>query len=295
MTVKNKKLKQTQKENSKSTSLLFKGGNLIVQENSQKGIENTYFDFFIKSKIGKEWYDKNKIIKKIEDEKPDFIFEMSTGKTIGLEIINFIVKSDKYHEDKHKAIATLKTIGNKVCHYFKQKTGIALSLVIDIWDPRKWSSQWKDHIEHCYDPGFKHLNASDEKIKNAIIEALLQEPIPSFGIVKKSIPIGNQIFIITADRTCNPHTSVNINNAGICKEDPFEELQIIINNKNGKYETYKNKCDECDLLVVSDDSSTGNFVTFSDKINTHKFSSVFKNVYLLCFDSSANVIKLQTK
>lgn len=294
MSIQNKNI-LLEKKNCKNTSLLFKGGKLIIQDDSQKGIENTYFDFFIKSKIGKEWYDKNKIIKKIEDEKPDFIFETSTGKIIGLEIINFIVKSDTYHEDKHKATARLKTIGNKVCHYFKQETGIALSLVIDIWDPRKWSSQWKDHIEHCYDPGFKHLNASDAKIKNAIIEALLQETIPSFGIVQKSIQIGNQIFIITADRTCDPHSSVNINNAGICKEDPFEELQIIINNKNGKYETYKNKSDECDLLVVSDDSNTGNFVTFSDKINTHKFSSVFKNVYLLCFDSSANVIKLQTK
>jgi hypothetical protein len=45
------------------------------------------------------------------------------------------------------------------------------------------------------------------------------------------------------------------------------------------------KCDECDLLVVSDDTRTGNFVFFSDKINKYKLVSAFRNVYLLELES----------
>lgn len=295
MIIQNTKLKQAQKEKSKNTCLLLKCGELIIQENSQKGIENTYFYFFIQSKIGKEWHEENKIVKKIDREEADFIFETANGKTVGLEIINLIVKSDKYHEDKHKATAALKTIGNKVCHYFKQEKGIALSLIIAFWDPRKWSPKWKDHIEACYDPGFRHLNASEKDIKNAIIEVLSQEPISSFDFpTTKWIDIGNQKFRITADRMYEPYTSVIVRNGGMCKENPFEELQAAINNKNDKYATYKNNCDECDLLVVSDDGSTGNLVDFTYKLENHKFTSVFKNVYLLDLGTDNKVTKLQT-
>jgi len=296
MTINNKKLKQVQNKKSKNTCLLLKCGQFILQENSQKGIENTYFKFFIETKIGKEWYETNTIVKKLDTEKPDFLFETSTGKTIGLEITNLIVKSDKYHEDKHKAIVALKTIGNKICQHFKKEKGIALSIVIDIWDPRKWSPKWKDHLECCYDPGFKHLDAPKKEIENKIKETLLQEPILSFNIpTKKWIDIGNQKFCITADRMYEPHTSVRINNAGRCKDDPFEELQAIINDKNNKYETYKSTCDECDLLVVSDDGSTGNFANFTYKLGTHKFTSVFRNVYLLDLGLNNNrITKLRT-
>jgi hypothetical protein len=52
---------------------------------SKKSIENTYLSFFMESEAGKEWYDKNKIVRKISSESPDFIFEMTHEKTIGLE------------------------------------------------------------------------------------------------------------------------------------------------------------------------------------------------------------------
>ncbi|MDD2524292.1 MAG: hypothetical protein PHT81_05560 [Endomicrobiaceae bacterium] len=295
MTINNKKLEQVDKENSKNTCLLLNGGKAIIQKNSKKGIENTHFNFFIETKTGKEWYERNKIVNKIDIEKPDFLFETSTGKTVGLELTNLIVRSNEYYAAKHISTASLYTIGKQVCHYFKKEKGIALSIVIDIWDPRKWSSHYNEIIDHRYDPGFKDLDASIKEIKDVIIKVLLQNPIPSFGVVKEWIDIGNQKFCISADRMYEPNISVRVNNVGICKEDPFDELQERITDKNTKYKTYKSNCDECDLLVISDDGSTGNFVTFSDKINTHKFISVFKNVYLLYFDSYANVIKLKTK
>lgn len=294
MTVKNKKLEQIQKENSKNASLLFKCGEFIIQENSQKGIENTYFYFFIRSKIGKEWNEKNKIVKKLDSLHPDFIFETANGKTVGLELTNFIVSSNEYYAAKHISTASLYTIGNQVCNYFKKEKGIALSIVIDIWDPRKWSNRYNDIIAHRYDPGFKDLDASIKKIKDVIIKVLSQEPISSFDVPRKKwIDIGNQKFCITADRMYEPYTSVRVSNGGMCKENPFEELQAALNNKNDKYATYKNNCDECDLLVVSDDGSTGNFAYFTYKLESHKFTSVFRNVYLLDLSSVNKTTKLR--
>lgn len=284
MTVKNKEFGQ--KQNCDDTSLIHKSDNAIIQKN----LENTHFSFFKETKLGQEWHRINEIVKKLDSLHPDFIFETLTGKTVGLELTNLIVQSNKYYIDKHEATARLEEIGNKVCQYFKEEKGISLSLIIDIYDPRKWSPKWKDHIEACYDPGFRHINASNRDIKNAIIEALSEKPIPSFGIVKKWIDIGNQKFCITADRMYEPNTSVRVSNGGVCKDDPFEELQITINNKNAKYVTYKNNCDECDLLVVSDDGSTGNFANFTYKLETHKFTSLFRNVFLL--DLGFNNIKV---
>jgi len=78
MTVNNKNLK--------NASVIRKGGEYFIQDDGQKGKENTYLSLFMETKTGKEWWDKNKITKKMSSEKPDFIFETSTGKTIGLEI-----------------------------------------------------------------------------------------------------------------------------------------------------------------------------------------------------------------
>ncbi|MDR2427783.1 MAG: hypothetical protein LBD19_02410 [Endomicrobium sp.] len=273
----------------KNASFIHKGGKCIIQEYGQKGTENTYIDFFMESEAGKEWYDKNKIISRADCESPDFIFKTSTSKTIGLEISNLFVKN--------KATLVLLRIANKICQDFKKEKGIALSILIDIYDERKLSPSYQEHLNYLYDPGFKHLEVSEKKIKNTFIAAILKEDIPKFGLRKIYIELPPHKFIVTIDRRNEPYTSVHVNNRGMCIEDPFDELQAVINSKNEKYKGYIEKCNECDLLVVSEDSSTGNFVYFSKKINKYKFNSAFKNVYLLDFGShfDTKTTKLKTK
>lgn len=279
----------------KSTALISKGGRFIIQDNSKKGLEATYLALFTCTEEGKEWLTKNKISTKISNESPDFTFETSNGKTIGLEIVNFIFKSTKYHANKHDVTSKLITISNQICQHFKKEKDIALSLLIDFWDKRKWCARtYKEMMEASYDPGFRHLEATNKEIKEALINSISQLDIKPNGLEKTHIEIGSQIFNITVTRWDEPHTSVHINNAGIVKEDPFEELQTLINTKNKKYETYKKKCKECYLLVVSDDSSTGNFCSFSNKTKSHKFISTFKNVYLLNLGFDTKIIKLKT-
>jgi len=272
------------------TNFTHKGGRFIVQGDRKKGSESTYLNFFIQTFEGKKWLDKNNITKATPEESPDFIFETSTGKTIGLEITELFLKTDKF-----QATSTLQTIAKQVCRHFKKEKGIALSLIIDIWDERKWNANWSDHIDYRNNPGFERLEVPKKKIKDAIIAAISKEDIPAFGHNKLWIELPPHKFIIDCNRMHEPHTSTFVNNAGMSEEDPFEELQEGINGKNEKYATYKTRCDECDLLVISDGSSRGSYVNFSNKINSHKFFSSFKNVYLLDFGmDGAKTIKLNT-
>jgi hypothetical protein len=279
-------------KNFKNASFIHKGGKSFIQDDGQKGTESTYLALFLRTKLGEEWYDKNKITKKISGERPDFIFETSIGKTIGLEIVNLVIKTERHH-----ATATLRTVASQVCQYFKKEKGIALSISIDIYDEREFSANFQDRLNRCYDPGFKHLEVPNNVIKNAIIAEISKEDVPAWGVSKKWVELPPHKFIITVDRFHEPYTYAHVNNSGIAREDPFEELQDVINSKNKKYKIYTEKCDECDLLVVSDDSSTGNFAFFSDKINKYKFVSAFKNVYLLDFGSISDIktTKLKNK
>jgi hypothetical protein len=274
------------------TNLIRKGGKFIIQNDGQKGSEATCLDFFMQTLEGKKWLHRHNIVNKISEESPDFIFETSTGKTIGLEITNLVIKTDKYH-----ATATLNTIASQVCQHFKKEKDIALSLLIEIYDERKrsWRTK-KEYLDYIYNPGFDRLDVPKKKIKDAIIAAISKEDVPIWGLRKEWIDLSPHKFVITYDRMHEPHTSHHVNNAGMCKQDPFEELQDTINSKNEKYAAYKTRCDECDLLVVSDDGSTGNFAFFTDKIKSYRFISSFKNVYLLDLGmSSAKTIKLKTK
>jgi len=181
---------------------------------------------FARSKIGEEWIQDNGITTKKSCECPDFIFDVSEQTTVCLEIVNCVHKNDK-----NTATMRLERIAKKVVGYFKQK-GIPLSLVIDVYDPRKWSLKWSEHLDACYNPGFDYLNASDEELRKAFIYAVNLEEIKTLGITKKWVDVKGQKFVITGSQMHTPHSSCHVNNMGRCIEDPFDEIQHTINYKN---------------------------------------------------------------
>lgn len=264
------------------TEVVHKGGRFIIQDEGKKGTEATYLALFTRDKVGEQWMHDNGITTKKSYESPDFIFEVPGRPTIGLEIVNFIQPSDK-----NSATMRLERIAKKIVAHFKQK-GVPLSLLINVFDPREWSAKWSDHLDACANPGFDHLNASDDEIKCAFLSALDPETIPEFGIVKKSITVNGQTFILNASQMHAPHTHYHVNNMGRCIEDPFDEIQTIIDGKNKKFQSYKANCDECDLLIVVD----GGFVHLDDELKTYRFESVFRNVFFMDLSFGCKVIKL---
>ncbi|MDR1759738.1 MAG: hypothetical protein LBR60_04350 [Fibrobacter sp.] len=267
------------------TNITRKGGKYFLQEDRKKGEENIFISLFLESEAGKKWLIKNKMTdnKPQESESPDFLFTNSQGEKIGIEITKLLNKTNKF-----KATARLNTIANKVVQYFKKEKNIALSVLIDVYDKRKVSPNWNDHISYCNNPGFDKIEPKNKEVEDAIIKAITKKGIPELGLKKITVTVAPHTFIVTYDNVFfSPHTSARVNNSGMCKEDPFEELQNTINSKNEKYESYKKQCQKCDLLIVSEDSSAGNFVCFSNNILNHKFDSRFENVYLLDLGSFA--------
>lgn len=268
------------------TEVVHKGGRFIIQDEGKKGTESTYLALFTRDKVGEQWMRDNGVTTKkhcdIPDPIPDFTFEVPGRPTIGLEVVNFIQPSDK-----NSATMRLERIAKKIVAHFKQK-GVPLTLLINVVDPRELSAKWSDHLDACANPGFDHLNASDDELKNAFLSALDPETIPEFGIVKKSITVNGQTFVLNASQMHAPHTHYHVNNMGRCTEDPFDEIQKRIDGKNKKFQSYKANCDECDLLIVVD----GGFVHLDDELKTHRFESVFRNVFFMDLSFGCKVIKL---
>lgn len=271
------------------TEVVHKGGQFIIQDEGKKGTEATYLALFTRDKVGEQWMNDNGITTKKHREEPDpvpdFVFEVPERPTIGLEVVNFINKSDK-----NSATMRLERIAKKIVAHFKQK-GIPLTLLINVFDPREWSAKWADHLDACVNPGFDHLNASDSELKKEFISALESEEIKEFMVIKRPVTINGQTFILNASQMHAPHTHYHVNNMGRCEEDPFDEIQKIIDDKNKKFQSYKAECDECDLLIVAD----GGFVHLGDELQTHRFESSFRNVFLMDLSFGCNVIKLHIK
>lgn len=276
-------------------SIVRKGGKYHIQEDGKKGEENTFLSLFLENEAGKKWLRRNKITdhKPIESESPDYLFINSQGKKIGIEITKLLIKTNKF-----EATARLNNIANQVVQHFKKEKSIALSALIDVYDERELSVDWNEILDVCDNPGFDKIEVTDKKVKDAIIEAITKKGIPKSGLKEVTAIVPPHTFIVTYDNVFfSPYTSVHVNNSGICKEDPFKELQEAIIAKNKKMDKYLEKCDTCFLLVVSEDSSSGNFVCFSNKILKYRFDSRFENVYLLDLGGFAEnkVVKLRRK
>ncbi len=269
-----------------SKSVLFHSGKLFLIENTQKGREEWYLARFLESEQGKQWIRKYHIDvdSKILSESPDFIFTTQNGKKIGLELTQFILKNTTGKKKSHaENIQALYRVGHKVVEYFKRNKDIPLSLLIEYYDERKWSANWKEHLDYCYNPTTPIFNINFNELKNLIIQRIESVGVPSWGVNKEYITLGNYSFIITFDRFYEPYTKVFVNSIGLSIDVPFDELQQEIDKKNHKYASYLKQCDECHLLIISEDSSTGNCVTLSNEILQKKFNSSFPAVYLMDF------------
>lgn len=69
--------------------------------------------------------------------------------------------------------------------------------------------------------------------------------------------------------------------AGVVNEDFASYLQQLIDDKNGKVSTYKQKCDDCWLVVIGDWRGPSAFFEISDKMSAHNYESAFDRVYFV--------------
>lgn len=282
------------KDKKPSQSVLFHSGQLFLVENTKKGQEEYYLARFLESEQGKQWIARYHVDvnSKISSESPDFVFTTENGNKIGLELTSFIFKDSMSKQKSHaENIKALYRVGNKIVEHFLQKENIPLSLLIEYYDERKWSPNWQKHLEYCYNPTTPIFDIDFEKLKEIIIQRIKSKGVPNWGVNKEYIELGKYAFMVTFDKFYEPYTNVRVNSIGLSVDDPFDELQQEIDKKNHKYASYLKQCDVCHLLVISEDSGTGNCVTFSHEILQKEFNSSFLAVYLMDF-GEFNVINI---
>ncbi len=203
----------------------------------KKAEEKEYLNYFLASDVGQKWYKKNKIVSCQETEPPDFIFTTEDNKKIGLEVTRFIVES------KHgRALQHLMSIGNQACKYAHKKYGLNISILIDKFDRRVHQARtYKDLMDAVYNPGFWDIYN-----KNAIksgIEQIIDKNVENLKhwprLVKESILVQDEYFNISISGFENIDGKFDcyVNNECYSKEDPFDELQELINKKNEKWVT----------------------------------------------------------
>lgn len=252
----------------------------MSKEQDKKLKEREYLDGFKETNIGKQ-FDKDCSITDVFEatEQPDFILKAKSGKLIGIELTEFIVKNKNT-----KYTQTLTRSGNQICKYAKKQYDLDMSITIEQFDKFLWcSDNWNEHLKRAYDPGFSDIppvKKFKEKLQEFVSTNI--DNLKKKALVKGWITIQDedfQISIKTFSSICSGKFDCHVNNTGCCKEDPIEDLQACIDEKNNKFENYIKKCNDCYLLVVLVDSSKGSFCFYTDRLLKHKYISKFKEIF----------------
>lgn len=247
----------------------------------KKILEQRYLNFFTETDLGKIFF-KNLIPFEAEGEEPDFLYKnILTNEIIGIEIVNIIIKSEK-----QQSTAKLNRIVKNVCSKLFDYTSTRYFVFLG-----------------CNDGNYEKINikVSDyvEKIFNIIVNDK-QLALNATQIVKFKLNDGNILHLSYGIKNEGNYNFYGVPDGGIVNQNPFELLQTIINEKNIKYLKYKQKCNKCILLVVSDNMmGQSSFIDFDEKINTHVFNSCFDKVFLYEFGgkihSNSTLLKIENK
>lgn len=267
----------------------------MTKEQDKKLEEQEYLNGFKETNIGKQFYEDCSITDIFEvTEQPDFILKTKTGKLIGVELTELIVKNKNT-----KYTQALTRIGNQICKYAKKQYDLDISMTIEQFDKLLWcSTNRNDYLKRAYDPGFSDVPPVKEfKEKLQEFVSTNMDNLKKKALVKGWITIQDehfQISIITFPSISSGKFDCRVNNTGCCKEDPIEDLQACVDEKNDKFENYIKKCEDCCLLIILADSSKGSFCFYSDVLLKHKYISKFKEVFFYD-ENKKQACKLRTR
>lgn len=254
----------------------------------KKALETFYLKLFLQTLEGRSWQGSNQLLDVPKQESPDFLFLSKIGQKQGLELTEWVNNTGQC-----RVTQILTTIARDICIEIKETKGINLSLLIDIYDFRKWSYRTKkEYLDYAYNPGVKKLQENTRKLKKIFLDTVLNNGIITEDLTEKQIEVNEQYFRLAFHKSWFGYPNFYINNNSMCWANPVTSLQNSINKKNQKYHSFLKKCATCDLLITYPCYDTGNPI-FSD--TTVPFKSCFPNVFLLYWNEwDISVIKLKT-
>jgi len=235
-----------------------------INASIKKWHENQYLNYFIGTDCGNNFCVENKIKSISSDEEPDFLICSQTGKTIGIEIVNFMVDAD----------SELYLALNNVCQ----------NVFLQIQQKLK-----NKYFFTIYYP--KPIDAKTTKLNKTQMINLLFQKIES--LEKKHnennsetgswdyINIGGNNEILFRYEIHDKHFWGTSGTGGIIIKNPFEELEDCILKKDIKYSNYMKKCDSCALLIVSESFKTKSAPVDFDNTDSVTFKTKFDYLFLL--------------
>ena len=263
---------------------------MIMRKNDIKETEEKeQVEKFFKTKIGQKWFEELDIVDCIKSESPDFVLKTKNGESIALELTNFIAENKNL-----KFSQALTRVGNKICREAEKEYNLRIHILIDKYDDRKFSIHWKDHLDYAYNPGFSEL--PDAKILKQKMHDVLNNNIEKLRQgcpIQEWIQVDNEYFQISMDPIACPWTGkydCHVNNAGIVKPNPIDELQTCIDKKNNKTNLYVESCDKCYLLIYVPNAYNANYCLFDNLLFEHKFDSKFEKIFLYDDDTKNSCI-----
>ncbi len=263
---------------------------MIMSKNEIKEAEEKeQVEKFFKTKIGQKWLEELGIVDCIKSESPDFVLKTKNGESIALELTNFIAENKNL-----KFSQALTTIGNKICREAEKEYNLHMHILINKYDDREFSIHWKDHLDYAYNLGFSEL--PDTKILKQKMHDVLKnniEKLKKGWPIQEWIQVDNEYFQISMDPIACPWSGkydCHVNNAGMIKPNPLEELQICIDNKNNKINSYSEGCDKCYLLIYIPSAYNANYCSFDNLLFEHEFDSKFEKIFLYNDDTKDSSI-----
>ena len=258
---------------------------MIMSKNEIKETEEKeQVEKFFKTKVGQEWYEGLGVIDCVKSEAPDFKIKTINGDTIALEITKFIAENKNL-----KFSQALTRIGNKICREAEKEYNLRIHILIDKYDDRKFSIHRKDLLDYAYNPGFSEL--PDLKTLKQKMHDVLKNNIEKLRqgwLVQEWLQVENEYFKISLESFACPWTGkydCHVNNAGMVKQNPINELQICIDKKNDKINSYSANCNKCYLLIYVPNAYNANYCSFDNLLLKHRFNSKFEKVFLYSEES----------
>ena len=254
--------------------------------------EKEQLEKFFNTEIGKKWKFENGIVDIQKTEAPDFILIKNDNNKIALELTEFIIDNKNL-----KFSQVVRRIGNQVCKEAEKDYNLKISILVDKYDPRMFSPKWSEHLDYAYNPGFSEVpskNLLKEEIQKVLKNNL--EKLRKGFLVQEWIEVDKEYFKISIEACINPWTKkyeCSVNNAGKAEENPIDELQKCIDNKNKKIETYKTKADKCYLLIYMPGTGYANYYYFDDEFFNYKFNSKFEQIFLYEENTNKTIVLKQ--
>ena len=144
-------------------------------------------------------------------------------------------------------------------------------------------------MDYAYNPGFSEL--PDLKTLKQKMHDVLKNNIEKLRqgwLVQEWLQVENEYFKISLESFACPWTGkydCHVNNAGMVKQNPINELQICIDKKNDKINSYSANCNKCYLLIYVPNAYNANYCSFDNLLLKHRFNSKFEKVFLYSEES----------